>query len=196
MGWIGAPHLAFPRKWGTGRRGFDSRLFGNAAGAAEDHVTWDSFFTAEVGASAALAGLIFVGISINLKQIIALPTIANRALQSLLILLGLLGVESLLLVPGQSTVEQGVEVLAVALALWAGLNGIEWRSWHPTPQSYRSALAAHTVEIQVPCAFTFVGACFLLVGNPFALYWFVPATLAGFLLAIVEAWVITIEILR
>ena len=32
--------------------------------------SWENFFIAEVGASAAPAGLIFVGVSINLKRIL------------------------------------------------------------------------------------------------------------------------------
>lgn len=32
---------------------------------------WENFFVAQVGASAALAGLVFVGISINLTKIVA-----------------------------------------------------------------------------------------------------------------------------
>ncbi|MGA9838861.1 MAG: hypothetical protein WBF81_08735 [Thermoplasmata archaeon] len=159
-------------------------------------MTWDSFFTAEVGASAALAGLIFVGISINLQRIIALPMIANRALQALLILVGSLGIESLLLVPGQSTTEQGVEVLAVALALLAALDWIEWRSWHEVDPAYERTLRAHSLQIQFPCGFAIVGAVLLLVADPAAVYWFVPATLTSFLVAIVEAWVITVEIVR
>jgi hypothetical protein len=34
---------------------------------------WETFFAAQVGASAALAGLVFVALSINLKEILDLP---------------------------------------------------------------------------------------------------------------------------
>jgi len=40
---------------------------------------WENFFIAEVGASAALAGLIFFGVSINLTGILSLPRLADRA---------------------------------------------------------------------------------------------------------------------
>ncbi len=42
---------------------------------------WENFFVAEVGASAALAGLIFVGVSINLNRILSLPRLPDRALR-------------------------------------------------------------------------------------------------------------------
>ena len=41
---------------------------------------WTDFFVAEVGAAAALAGLLVVAISINLKQIMSFPLLPGRAL--------------------------------------------------------------------------------------------------------------------
>jgi hypothetical protein len=61
---------------------------------------WENFFISEVGAAAALAGLLFVGVSINLTRILSLPRLPNRALLALVILLAILVVSSLLLVPG------------------------------------------------------------------------------------------------
>jgi hypothetical protein len=159
-------------------------------------MTWDGFFTAEVGAAAALTGLIFVGISINLKRILALPMIANRALQSLLILIAALGILSLLLVPDQSDLLAGVEVMGVTFAMLAVLNGIEIRSWKSIEPKWRRILALHTLEIQIPSIFFLVGGALLAGGLPAALNWFVPATLLSFLIGFVEAWVITVEILR
>jgi hypothetical protein len=159
-------------------------------------VSWDSFFSSEVGASAALAGLVFVGISINLQRILALPTIANRALQSLLILLGVLGVSSLVLVPGQSGTLLGGEVTGLALVLWGALNVLEWRSWKKVEAAYARTQFNHSVEIQLPCLFTVLGGVLLIAGNSWALYGLVISTLASFLIALLEAWIITVEILR
>lgn len=159
-------------------------------------MSWDEFFTAEVGAAAALTGLIFVGLSINLKQIIALPMIANRALQALLLLLGTLGILSLLLVPDQAVFLAGVEVIGVTLGLLALLNGVERRSWKSVDPKYRRLLAQHTLEIQAPSVFFLIGGVLLAIGAPSALNWFVPATLASFLIGVADAWVITVEILR
>jgi hypothetical protein len=159
-------------------------------------MTWDGFFTAEVGAAAALTGLIFVGISINLKRILALPMIANRALQSLLILIAALGILSILLVPDQSDLLAGVEVMGVTFAMLAVLNGIELRSWKSIEPKWRRILAQHTLEIQIPSIFFLVGGALLAGGLPAALNWFVPATLLSFLIGFIEAWVITVEILR
>jgi hypothetical protein len=159
-------------------------------------MTWDTFFSAEVGAAAALAGLIFVGITINLQRILALPIILNRAFQALLILLAVLGIESILLVPGLNSTDAGTSVLGVGLLLAATLDGFEWKSWRIADPKQRGLLLQHTLEIQLPPAMILLGGIFLVVGNSWALYWFLPATLLSFLLAVVEAWIITVEILR
>src|SRR5260370_34067383 len=62
---------------------------------------WANFFLAQVGASAALTGLIFVAVSINLTKILAYPTLPGRALEALLYLLTVLVIGTLGLVPGQ-----------------------------------------------------------------------------------------------
>jgi hypothetical protein len=48
---------------------------------------WDNFFVAEAGASAALAGLLFVALSINLQRIMSLPTLPGRAAEGLVSLI-------------------------------------------------------------------------------------------------------------
>jgi hypothetical protein len=61
--------------------------------------SWETFFAARVGASAALAGLIFfVGVSINISKILSFPRLPERALQSLVALMVALTISSLMLV--------------------------------------------------------------------------------------------------
>jgi hypothetical protein len=76
---------------------------------------WANFFVAEVGASAALAGLVVVAISINLSRILSFPQLPVRAAESLLMLVGALLLASLGLVPGQPLAMFGAEVLVIGL---------------------------------------------------------------------------------
>lgn len=62
---------------------------------------WANFFAAEVGAAAALTGLIIVAVSINLSRILSFPQLPARAAESFLMLIGALMVASLGLVPEQ-----------------------------------------------------------------------------------------------
>jgi len=157
---------------------------------------WDAFFTAEVGAAAALAGLIFVGITINLQRIVANPSVVARAFQALLLLITTFLWAGLLLVPGQSAAEQGAELLPVTVVLWAVLDGFELSAWRWASAVYRGFLTGHSIQVQIPYVLAVIGSVALLLSSPSALYWFVPATLATFLIAILEAWVLSVEILK
>ena len=61
---------------------------------------WGELFLA-AGASAALAGLLFVAVSINLDRIIALRSPPGAALGSIVLLVAVLMVSTFALVPGQ-----------------------------------------------------------------------------------------------
>ena len=73
--------------------------------------TWESFFLGQLGATAALAGLLFVAVSINVDRIVRIPGLADRGFEVLLTLLGVLTLSALMLVPGQSPTAAGIEVL-------------------------------------------------------------------------------------
>ena len=62
---------------------------------------WETFFTAQVAASATLVGLLFVGVSLNLAKILANAGLPNRALAGFYLLLAILIVSSLMLLPAQ-----------------------------------------------------------------------------------------------
>jgi hypothetical protein len=70
-----------------------------------------------VGAAAALAGLVFVAVSINLARILMFATLPRRAVETLAIAIGLLLASVLVLVPGQSPVVFGTEILVLGAAM-------------------------------------------------------------------------------
>jgi uncharacterized membrane protein len=80
---------------------------------------WANCFVAEVGASAALTGLIVVAISVNLSKILAYEQLRRRAAEPLVMLVGVLTITSLGLVPGQPFVALGLEALVVGVAMFA-----------------------------------------------------------------------------
>ena len=88
---------------------------------------WHEFFDAAVGASAALLGLLFVAISINLKLILKHRHLPGRAAGTLGTLLSVLVVGSFGLAPGQSNRTLGVEILATGAvvatqAIWVSVG--------------------------------------------------------------------------
>jgi hypothetical protein len=69
---------------------------------AYDLSEWTDFFIAGAGASAALTGLVFVAVSINVDRILRFRGLPERAQATLMLLLGVVLVSLIGLIPGQS----------------------------------------------------------------------------------------------
>ncbi len=160
---------------------------------------WTAFLATEVGASAALAGLIFVGVSINLKSIVSpqSPALPNRALEALLALLAVLILASLLLIPAQPQVVIGVETLVVGVATWVALTVIQVRDWRRTPGEYWRIFWARALLTQLASLpFIAAGVSILRSGSWVGFYLIALAVVFSFLLAFLNTWILVIEISR
>jgi hypothetical protein len=155
---------------------------------------WENFFVAEAGASAALTGLIFVAVSINLSRILSFPHLPGRAAQALLVLLPGLIISTFGLVPGQSARLLGIEVLAVGAL---GILGMSWLQIRARVHVQRRLWVISLVlTSQLPLLPFVVCGVLLLLGSPRALYWLVPGTVFSFAAGVLSAWVLLVEILR
>ena len=163
--------------------------------SAYDPSEWSELFVAAAGASAALAGLVFVAVSINLDRILQLPGLPDRALQTVLILVSVVVVSLLGLFPGQDRTALGIELTAVAIffTLFTGILGKRSRPPSGAPVGW---VAGRVVLAGVATLPFLIGGISVLSGSGGGLYW----TGAGILLAIMagvsNAWVLLVEILR
>ena len=157
---------------------------------------WENFFVGELTASATLTGLIFVGVSVNLKTITTRATLPNRALEALVALVVVLFISSLLLIPGQPFLARGIEVLLMGLINWMIVSLLQLNSLRKMQPQYRRQFVPYLVLSQ-SAALTFVIAgVVLLIFSTGGLYWIVAATLLSFLDAFIDSWVLLIEINR
>ena len=160
-----------------------------------DAAQWSNFFIAEVGASAALVGLLFVAVSINLDRIIELPSLPGRAFEALSVLVMVLLVASFALVPGQSKAVLGTEILLAALGCWATTVFIQ----HEAPRHVsepRIWMISRVTATQIATLPMIVGGGSLLAGHGGGLHWTVVGVVASFLAALIDAWVLLVEIKR
>ena len=157
---------------------------------------WENFFIAEVGASAALLGLIFVAVSINLTRILSIPSLPNRAPLTLIILLTILVVSSLLLVPGQSLTLIGIELLVLGLIVWIIATMLDVSILQTTERKYRLPYMVNLVLTQLALLPYIIAGISVLTRGAAGLYWLVPAIVISFIKAILDAWVLLVEINR
>ena len=162
---------------------------------------WDAFFSAEVGASAALAGLLFVGLSINIERILAYPWLPRRAAEALTIVVAALLQASVPLWPGQPPLFLGVELFVVTLFETAvigyfAIRDLETRVDPSLELRYRKPALRNFMlfcSILVP---GFIGSIIVARGSDFGLYWIATTIVLSFVYSILSAWVLTVEILR
>jgi modulator of FtsH protease len=158
---------------------------------------WLPFFATAAGAAAALTGLIFVALSVNIARILEywhLPARAAAAMGALMLIL----VSSLAALAPQPLVLVGGETLAFTAFVWwleidsarqllaaVKANNRPWREF-----------AVGTAMGQVQVVPYLVGGVVLAQGSAAGLYWLAAGAVMVFVLAVVNAWVLLVEILR
>ncbi len=157
---------------------------------------WQALFATQAGAGAALTGLVFVALSINLKEILAFPGLANRAGEALLLLLfpvmiGLVGV-----LPQTSTRALGAEFLVIASSLWLIVTRILLRGYKATLDRPRLEFITRATTAQLAVVPAIVGSCLLLAGSLSGLWWQAAAIMLCIVAGVGDAWVLLVEILR
>jgi modulator of FtsH protease len=158
---------------------------------------WSNFFLGELGAAAALAGLLFVSVSVNQARILQLGRIADRGLEALLMLWLVLVVASLPLVPGQSLRLLGAEILAITilvLVVTVRLQRVYLQHLEPQyrSRSTRMVLINRLSVIVIGLA----GLLMLWRGDGTGLYLLPAGFIVTFFAAGTSAWVLLIEINR
>ncbi|MBS2022522.1 MAG: hypothetical protein JST92_08940 [Deltaproteobacteria bacterium] len=163
----------------------------------EATIGWDNFFVAEAGAAAALAGLLFVAASINLKRILEFPTLPTRLAEALCVLLSVLVLSTFSLVPRQPMHAYALEILGTGGVFWL-LQTLALVRTRPDDKHHSGpiAMVSRILLNQAPPITIAVAGARLLAGHANGIFWLVPATLTAFAAGLFGAWVLLIEIQR
>jgi modulator of FtsH protease len=162
---------------------------------ADEPEKWSDLFVASAGASAALAGLVFVAVSINVERILQYKGLPERALSTVLLLLGVVVVSILGCVPGASATALGIELLVAGLALTAAVTLLTRQSLAQRGESADHVFSAVVTTGPGTLAYL-VGGISLIAGAGGGLYWILAGILGAIIGGVINAWVLLVEILR
>jgi hypothetical protein len=161
---------------------------------------WGEFFLAAAGATAALSGLIFVGLSVNIHTVLELDKrqggnfLTGRALEALVALLNVLAVSLVALTP---TIHRGVLAAFVLLvAAESATSPIK-----VLIASRRGSRVSGTTQIRLLTAsaltLTLIASGLTLAaGSGGGLYWLPASFVLAIFVAAVNAWILFFEVLR
>ena len=156
---------------------------------------WADFAVASAGAAAALTGLLFVAVSINLTRILEFPQLPGRAAGTLGMLLTVLLVAVVLLAPGQPRQATGIEIAAMSAILAFEAILIARRAYEHMPDRLSWVLWAMLLLL-LPALALMIGGISFAIEAGGGLYWVFAGVLAGFAGGSANAWVLLVEIQR
>ncbi len=156
---------------------------------------WAGYFGAQAGAFAALTGLVFVALSINLKPILAQPGLSGRAGEALTVLVGPVAIALVGLMPHQSTTALGAEILVIAVVALLTVIAIIRSGWKAILDRPRRERAIRMVA-PLATGLLVVAGALLTAGVGAGLYWQAAGAITCLVVGTADAWVLLVEILR
>ena len=158
---------------------------------------WANFFIAAAGASAALAGLAIVAISVNLTRILEFPHLPARAAATVGRLILILVCSMAALIP-QPLQPMGLEIVIFGVAGWfleirSNRQAIRAQAESRRPR-FESLLESVAGEVQL-LPFL-VGGILLIAARPSGYFCIAAGVLAVFIFSTLNVWVLLVEILR
>jgi len=157
---------------------------------------WANYFIATAGGAAALTGLIFVSVSLNLKRILSITHLPPRALGSLVLLTNILITGSFCLVPGQSVFWLGCEISAFGALIWFSLSRMDLAMYRTVEQQYKRHYFQNIFFTQFAVIPYMVAGIYLIAGYGVGFYWLIPGITFSFIKALTDSWVLLVEINR
>lgn len=155
---------------------------------------WLEFYVATAGAGAALAGLVMVALSVNIKEILGEPSLTARAGAAVGSLILVVVAAASGLIPEQPAPALGAEIL-VGTIIAGVLHFVALRKMFTLRSQGPNRLLNVPLAVLQLLPFL-VGAVLLLAGLEAGLYWVAAGIVLTLIGSMLAAWVLMVEILR
>lgn len=158
---------------------------------------WSEFNVAIVGATAALAGLVIVAVSVNITRILADPnsSLASRVASAITSLLLALLVSAVSLMPNVSTSWYGVILIILAvLTLAFSINVV--RAIARDPEVPAGIRIPKSIPVVAPSIVYLVGAIAVVLDHPSGLYLLAAGAVLAIVSSLLISWIVLVEVLR
>ena len=154
---------------------------------------WQNFFVISGGASAALTGLVFVAVSLNVDRILTSRGLRKLAAQTLLLLMTPLIMSIVLVIPMEHVWVAGLLCVAGGLLLGLGLFAVG-HGMDLTHESSAIKLIRHLTPTLLVCLLIVGAGVSLIIDFSGGFYWLVPAVILALIGGVANAWLFVIRV--
>ena len=156
---------------------------------------WADFAVAVAGATAALTGLLFVAVSVNIREILQYANLPARAAYTLIMLATPLLGSIVLLIPDQPRRLLGLELIVLGL-VGGPLLAMNRPGTKTQAETWPTFLTSRFVPSLLTPAFFVLAGIGVIAEAGGGLYWLAPAVIVAIVAGLGNAWVLLVEILR
>lgn len=157
--------------------------------------SWANVFIAASGAGGALAGLIIVAMSVNVKTILRIPGMTSRAATTIAVLILMVILALAGLFPEQTYLQFGIVITICSLFVLALSIRTMTVIVRDAPAAKIGAAAKGLLGV-APVSIAVAAGILLLIGNEAGLVLLGVSMLISIAASVSNAWVLLVEILR
>lgn len=155
---------------------------------------WQAFFGAVAAASAALAGLLFIALSLNVRAMAKDATFLARAREAFGGFLCLLVLALVTLIPGQGRRVLGAELVAFALIVVGFSVALQGSTVRRLSREHRGRWVLRLLPLNLATAAILVAGGSLVIGRYGGLFWLMPTVIVYFVWAFFTVWSLIVQI--
>lgn len=154
---------------------------------------WETMFEMVALAAVTLTGLLFVGLSINLRSIVATPAHFARAREALITQLVLLIIAIFVLIPGQGRVALGIELVVLSIVVLAVSVRLQLGTLQHLPAHRRRSWGKRLIVPNSATVGIALAGTGMVTRGLGGLLWLVPTILICLLWSTYNAWSLMIR---